>query len=172
MQICALACVKLSFIFFYRRIFCTGNGKVHSVPSPLPWLSSSIAWAVSFNIALLFICNGAFCGNVVHRSKISTPIVGGSLTGSLALLFPTLSHRCVMVLVLPMPCVRFTLQTFSSSSTFFCIPLQILVWYPDWPADPQQIWKLQPSTIGRLAIIGIFCFGALWVSEKRKPKDG
>ena len=59
MQIPALACVKLSFIYFYRRIFCTGISRTfHNITTAAIVLT--IAWAVTFEVAFLFICKGKF----------------------------------------------------------------------------------------------------------------
>lgn len=59
MQILSLASVKLSFIFFYRRIFCIGSGGAFSV---ITWIVAVIItlWAVSFFLGLLFVCGTHF----------------------------------------------------------------------------------------------------------------
>lgn len=59
MQIPSLASVKLSFIFFYRRIFCTGSNRGFSV---ITWIMIAIitGWAVSFFFGLIFVCGTHF----------------------------------------------------------------------------------------------------------------
>ena len=55
MQIICLGCVKLSFIMFCRRIFCTGKRTWFSVCT---WLLEIlvIAWTVSFFFLFVFYC--------------------------------------------------------------------------------------------------------------------
>lgn len=103
MQICALACVKLSFIFFYRRIFCTGNGKVFSAIT-IAMIVIIIAWAVSFNIALLFICNGYFAAMWTSIQDLNAHC-GNLLDWQLGYAISDFITD-VMVLVLPMPRVH------------------------------------------------------------------
>lgn len=56
MQVLALACIKLSLIFYYRSIFNTGQGKtVFSVVS-IFLILFTIIWAISFFFAFLFNC--------------------------------------------------------------------------------------------------------------------
>lgn len=117
MQICALACVKLSFIFFYRRIFCTGNGKIFSAIT-IAMIVMIIAWAVSFNIALLFICNGHFAAMWTSIQDLNTHC-GSLLDWQLGYAISDFITD-VMVLVLPLPCVR-----------WHFLRLCIAIWYPD-----------------------------------------
>ena len=57
MQIPALGLVKLSFMFFYRRIFNNGRGKVFA---NLTWglIAVIITWIIGFFFAYVFICKG------------------------------------------------------------------------------------------------------------------
>jgi hypothetical protein len=60
-QIPALCLVKLSFIYFYRRVFCTGTGPARifeHIIITLTWII--IAWGISFFFAFLFICDVNF----------------------------------------------------------------------------------------------------------------
>lgn len=125
MQICALACVKLSFIFFYRRIFCTGNGKVFSAIT-LAMIVTIIAWAVSFNVALLLICNGHFAAMWTSVKDLNTHC-GTLLEWQLGYAISDFITD-VMVLVLPMPCVRCILFGFA-------LQIDILTPYPDMEAS-------------------------------------
>lgn len=58
-QVPALACVKLSFVYFYRRIFCTG---IHTTFRNITTAAIVLitVWAVAFEFTFLFICKGHF----------------------------------------------------------------------------------------------------------------
>lgn len=117
MQICALACVKLSFIFFYRRIFCTGNGKVFSAIT-IAMIVIIIAWAVSFNMALLFICNGHFAAMWTSIPDLNAHC-GSLLDWQLGYALG-LYHRCHG------SCSAYALRT------LHCLPpFASQFWYPD-----------------------------------------
>jgi len=70
-QIPALACVKLSFIFFYRRIFCTGVGNIFRIITTIAIIFIT-AWAVTFEFAFLFICRGHFAAWWVSIQSLDT----------------------------------------------------------------------------------------------------
>lgn len=89
----------------------------------------------------------AFCGNVDIDQRSEHPLWQPSWLAAWVCYFG-LYHRCHG------SCSTSALRTLAFSSTLHCNLLS-------WPVI--QIWKLQLSTARRLAIIGIFCFGALWV---------
>lgn len=107
-QIPALCLVKLSFIYFYRRIFCTGTGQTRifkRITTVLIWIT--VAWTISFFLAFLFICDvnfaawwtsiktlNTYCGNVLQLQ------LGFSISD-----FVT----DFLVFVLPLPMVSWTL---------------------------------------------------------------
>ena len=55
MQVPALAFVKLSIVFFYRRIFNTGSTSWHHWVT-FSTAAATAAWGVSYFFAFLFIC--------------------------------------------------------------------------------------------------------------------
>ena len=55
MQIPALTAIKASFVFFYRRIFNTGQNKLFQ-KSSVALLSLVVIWATGFFFSFLFIC--------------------------------------------------------------------------------------------------------------------
>ena len=59
MQVPALASVKLSFLFFYRRIFNTGSIRTFNVLS-MGLVVIVTCWAISFFFAYVFVCKGHF----------------------------------------------------------------------------------------------------------------
>jgi hypothetical protein len=61
-QILALATLKLSILFFYRRIFIFGPSGVFNVVN---WIliGTVIAWATAFIIAILAACGGSIGAN-------------------------------------------------------------------------------------------------------------
>lgn len=55
MQILALALVKLSVLFFYRRIFCVGPMGIFSILT-IVMTVVVLLWMSGFFISLIFIC--------------------------------------------------------------------------------------------------------------------
>jgi len=60
MQILSLGCVKLSFLFFYRRIFNTGHGKTIFNYFNLTMIAIIIMWTLGFFFGYLFECGTNF----------------------------------------------------------------------------------------------------------------
>lgn len=58
-QTVALVCVKLSFLYFYRRIFSTGHTKIFNAIITVNVILTLI-WGISFFFAFLFVCHGHF----------------------------------------------------------------------------------------------------------------
>ena len=103
MQVLALGCVKLSFLFFYRRIFVNRSSS---------WFGKIIAalivivvmWTVSFFFALLFACKGnwsAWWGSVLD---LATKCVQ-TLQLELALVVSDFIVD-VLIMIVPIPMVR------------------------------------------------------------------
>ncbi|KAL8724599.1 MAG: hypothetical protein Q9166_007856 [cf. Caloplaca sp. 2 TL-2023] len=70
MQMLALGCVKLSFLFFYRRVFITGVSTWFS-KATTGLIIIVLVWTVAFFFALLFACKGnwsAWWGSVMDLS--------------------------------------------------------------------------------------------------------
>ena len=58
----AFGCVKLSFLFFYRRIFFTGHSDAFS-KTTIAMIVSVTVWMIVFNVAFIFDCGTAFWAN-------------------------------------------------------------------------------------------------------------
>ena len=61
MQVLALGLVKLSYLFFYKRIFCTNSGsKSDGAYLTVIWSMIGLisVWTVGFFITWIFICRG------------------------------------------------------------------------------------------------------------------
>ena len=63
--------MKLSFIFFYRRLFCTGIGSIFRTITTISIIFIT-AWAVAFEFGLLFICRGHFAAWWVSIQSLDT----------------------------------------------------------------------------------------------------
>ena len=61
LQPVALGCIKLSFIMFYRRVFCTGKQTWFSISTAIMG-GLIVAWTITFFFVFLF-----YCGN--HQDK-------------------------------------------------------------------------------------------------------
>lgn len=67
MQIISLGCTKLSFVMFYRRIFCTGMRTWFSI-SVMVMGALIIGWTIAFFFVFIF-----YCGS--HPSKEWSTVV-------------------------------------------------------------------------------------------------
>jgi len=102
MQIPALTAVKMSFIFFYRRIFNQGNDKIYARLTSAA-LALIAIWGVGYFFSFLFICPGhptAYWTTLVDEKKncINTVTLHNSYGVSDALLD-------LIVILLPIPAV-------------------------------------------------------------------
>ena len=102
MQTPMLVCVKLSFLFFYRRIFCTGHSKVFSALT-ISIIAITIVWGVAFFFAILLECNGHFSAWWVDIQDLNT-YCGPALTIENAWAISDFITD-LMVIILPMPMV-------------------------------------------------------------------
>lgn len=102
MQVLALGCVKLSFVFFYRRMF------VHPFSSwfdkaTMAMIAIIIIWMTAFFFALLFACKGnwsAWWGSVSDLATNCVQIL------ELGLVLVTSDFATdVIIMALPMPMV-------------------------------------------------------------------
>ena len=108
MQPLALGCIKLSFIFFYRRIFNVGTNSAISNALSLASLVLIGVWMLGFFLGVLLICPGridAYC-------SLSTSNYEYCWDGELLALFWYTLYWSdivtdVVVLLLPVPSVNF-----------------------------------------------------------------
>lgn len=100
MQVLALGFVKLSILYFYRRIFCVVKGDIFD------WINKivvviTIAWSVSFFFAILFSCGTSFYAqwgsieDTMKHCKIGMPLQNGYGISDFIL--------DVFVLIMPIP---------------------------------------------------------------------
>lgn len=108
LQVLALGCVKLSFLFFYRRVFTTGTSTWFS-KTTTSLIIVVLGWTIAFFFALLFACKGnwsAWWGSVLD---LSTKCVQ-TLKLELALVTSDFVTD-VLIMVLPIPMVRLEQDT-------------------------------------------------------------
>ena len=100
MQILALATIKLSILFFYRRIF---RGQAFNIAS---WMLIGIviAWAITFFIAIL-----AACGTSIAANFQTLGALKGECVDTFKVLIALAVSDVVVdlgILVMPIPMVR------------------------------------------------------------------
>jgi len=66
-----LGCIKLSFLFFYRRIFCSAHAIIFNYIT-LFSISITAVWAVAFFFAFLFSCGHAIDSHWSSRLVVMT----------------------------------------------------------------------------------------------------
>ena len=92
--------VKLSFLFFYRRIF---RGKIFSIFN-YAVIGLAVAWGITFFFMTLFQCGKYVGENYVPLPQFFNP----KCVNSLAVFFANSLMSCfmdVLILVMPMPLV-------------------------------------------------------------------
>ena len=103
MQVLALGCIKLSFLFFYRRVFVNRSSSWFS-KATMAMIVIIVIWTVSFFFALLLACKGnwsAWWGSVVD---LATKCVQ-TLQLELALVTSDFITD-VLIMILPIPMVN------------------------------------------------------------------
>lgn len=144
MQIPALAAVKMSFVFFYRRIFITGHNNV------FPWISMAVivvtvVWSLGYFFSFLFLCPGhpsAYWSALINIKEhcLDTMKLHNAYGISDVILD-------IIIILLPIPWVR----------GIHCSTRTVQ------RANQSQIWSLQMTNVHRCAIMGVFSLGALYV---------
>ena len=139
MQVLALSCVKLSCMFFYRRVFRAGGTKIFDAMM-FSVVAVIVIWTVSFFFALPFGCRLHFdylWTSLANEAKCvkSLELQNGFAISDVITDF--------LVLIFPIPLVS---KAASSKQGM---------------ADYLQVWKLQMSTARRLGVTSIFLLRAL-----------
>lgn len=103
MQILAMGFIKLSFVFFFRRIFVTGGSNVFRIIS-MAVISIIVAWMTAFFFWFLFSCGTNFSSRwtTVRTLHAHCPT---DIESDLALAISDFLTD-VFVLTLPIPMVR------------------------------------------------------------------
>ena len=108
MQPSALGCIKLSFIFFYRRIFIVGtNNAIFNIVSLASLILMGV-WMLGFFLGTLLICPG----HIDAYWSFSMPAYGYCWNYVQLLIFWSILYGSdvvtdVIVLLLPVPSVSF-----------------------------------------------------------------
>ena len=142
MLVLTLGFVKLSFMFFYQRIFRPSDSK-HFDRIMFTVVAIVVAWTVAFFFAQMFACG-------VHFDYLWTT-------------FPNqLNHgQCVKTLIMQN---AFAISDFITDLIVLVFPLPLvrLINPPDHcRVDHLQIWKLRLSRSRKLGVTGIFLLGSL-----------
>lgn len=143
MQVLALGCVKLSFLFFYRRVFCGRTSTVFGKVA-MGIIAIVVIWIISFFFALLFACKGnwsAWWGSVLD---LSTKCVE-TLKLELALVTSDFITD-VLIMVIPIPMVS-SFAKFESHADYADMGSPHAYWPQDcgyWCLSP---WRGVSSTV-------------------------
>lgn len=96
---CALACIKISAVFFYRRIFCVSGNKTGFSIVTLATVTILLLWLMTFLFLTGFQCGSHFSalwnGTYLQYCTISFPFLYGLVISDLLL--------DVWILALPVP---------------------------------------------------------------------
>ncbi|KAL8776896.1 MAG: hypothetical protein Q9194_002874 [Teloschistes cf. exilis] len=100
MQMLALGCVKLSFLFFYRRVFTIGTSTCFSKIT-FGMIIIVLLWTAAFFFALLFACKGNWSAWLSLDVDLSTKC-GNALQFELGMATSDFVTD-VLIMVLPIP---------------------------------------------------------------------
>jgi hypothetical protein len=105
---CALACIKISALFFYRRIFCVSGRKARFSIITMATAVVVVLWLVTFLLLTGFQCGSHFSalwdGTYLRYCTVSFPFLYGLVISDLLL--------DVWILTLPIPEVSARLAAF------------------------------------------------------------
>ncbi|KAL8640892.1 MAG: hypothetical protein Q9228_002240 [Teloschistes exilis] len=102
MQMLALGCVKLSFLFFYRRVFTIGTSTCFSKIT-FGMIIIVLLWTAAFFFALLFACKGNWSAWLSLDVDLSTKC-GNALQFELGMATSDFVTD-VLIMVLPIPMI-------------------------------------------------------------------
>ena len=143
MLVLALGFVKLSFMFFYRRIFRPSDSK-HFDRIMFGVVAIVIAWAVSFFFAQFFACgmNFDYLWTTIPNERSHSRCVRTLILQNAFAISDFITD--FVVLVFPLPFV-----SLMARQIIHCI------------VNNLQIWKLRLSRGRRLGVTGIFLLGSV-----------
>lgn len=143
MQIPALGLVKLSLLFFYRRIFSIGRGKVFNAIT-VGMISVITIWTIGFFFGFLFICGSHFTAYWSSLASEKVYCVNTMFLHNWYAISDVITDIIVLIIPLPLVCC-----------ISFWKPLKtgLLI--------RNQIWQLHMTTGRKLAVIAIFSLGIL-----------
>ena len=144
MSIPALGCVKLSFLFFYRRVFCVDKKSVAGIVT-MTAIVATAAWTISYFFAFFFACGtnfSAWWGSTV--SLMTRCVKTFELLFSLAI---TDFVFDIVIITIPIPFVSPLVEF-----TYFLSECRLL---------SVQVWQLQMTTGRKLAVSMVFLLGSV-----------
>ena len=143
MQILSMGFTKLSFVFFYRSIFVTGNKITHFATISLGLIVLVILWAGAFFLWFLFSCGSDFAARWTSIRSLHT-VCTTDIKSDLALAISDFLTD-VMIMALPVPMVSF--QSFLSGSQCILVIGQVL--------------RLHMSTSRKVGVLAVFGLGTV-----------
>ena len=121
MNVVALGCIKISALFFYRRIFGT-SGKNIIDKTLFVMVGIVIAWTISFFCAIFFACDHHFdylWTNLENQAKCSDTVVAQTVFAATDVVTD------LFLLIFPIPLVGSRANIPSSNVLIMLIPSQI-----------------------------------------------
>lgn len=143
MQILSMGFTKLSFVFFFRRIFITGRSRSAFAVTSLVVVAVVMLWATGFFLWFMFSCGSNFAARwtTVRTLHAGCPT---DIQSDLALAISDFITD-VMIMALPIPMVRVRRRGLRLSP--------VLIGY--------QVLRLHMKTSKKVAVLCIFGLGAV-----------
>jgi hypothetical protein len=148
-MIIAYGFIKLSLVFFYRRLFVVLKWSAFDIIS-LAYIAIIIMWTLAFFFLFLFMCKTKI---YLHWAPLSETEdqCGDPLAPELGLVISDLITD-IMILTLPMPIVCFTIPYCELSLCERVLSFDILI-------RINQIWRLTVHWSRKLTISLVFLVG-------------
>ena len=107
-SILALGCIKLSFLFFYRRIFCKTNKRDFTNIFTMVMICIIILWTIGFFFAHLFACGTNFSAWWGAPIELITRCVKTEKLLEALAISDFLTDAIIVVIPLPLVCTKCT----------------------------------------------------------------
>lgn len=140
----AYGCIKLSVLFFYRRLFVNGTSKSRDIVTKVA-IGITAAWMITFFLLQLFMCGRHIEWNWGPFIVLERCVDGFKYNNAL---FTSDLITDILVICLPIPYVKYPLCS-DNGGTF---------------ADYSQILKLHMTMQRKLATIGVLLLGIMYVT--------
>jgi hypothetical protein len=144
LMIAAYGCIKLSIVYFYRRLFVAGPRTVFAIVTNVT-VGVIILWTIAMFLVFLFDCGANIWANWTSLAAAEAYCSIGFTSEEAMAISDLILDFWVMLLPFPMVCPSAQAVRFVS------------------PADGCQIWGLHLTVAKKLALTGIFLLGAMRV---------
>lgn len=140
----AYGCIKISVLFFYRRLFVNGTSTNRDIVTKVA-IGIAAAWTMTFFLLQLFMCGQHIAWNWGPFIVLETCVDGFKYNNAL---FTSDLITDILVICLPIPYVDYPFNSESDGNLTDC----------------SQIFKLHMTMQRKLATSGVLLLGIMYVT--------